>query len=195
MKQSIPTKITSRLLLLAILLPAVVSAQAEPNKQADAALAKLAAGTRKALIGLNVEHAPNRNQPFLGAFISDDGLALVNLGSLARKQKPTVWIDKGDKMAKLKLGSILAILPELELALVKFDHRPKVWLKIAEKEPKVDETVALVPVPMEGVWRDEIPPVIGPIMVKRRGTSSNLRETCFNRILSLGVWLTPNLAA
>ena len=62
------------------------------------------------------------------------------------------------------------MFPELEMALVKFDQRPKVWLKVTEMEPEVDETVALVPVDTRDAWKKEIPLVIGPVGVKRMGT-------------------------
>ena len=179
-------------LLLALLLPlGTTTAHADEQaarKNPHVALAELADSKYAAYIGMSVNHAPNRHQPFFGVFVSGDGLALVNLGSLARKQTPSVMAAG---RTPLKFGTVLGIFPELELALMQFNHRPKVWLKFAATEPEVGETVALLPVKAQDPWHAVIPPVAGPVMLKRSGTSANLTVGRFTRILSLGASITP----
>jgi tetratricopeptide (TPR) repeat protein len=179
------------LIMLTSLFPALLfGAEKAPglDPKNRAALAKLAVEKRRALIGLREEDPANRGQPYLGVFISKDGLALISLPSLARKTKPSLWLA-GE--TQLEFGTILGIFPELELSLVKFKHRPQVWLDIAKSEPDVGDSVALVPSEQGNIWKGKIPPVIGPIMVKRSGMTTSLRSTRFRRILSLGASLTP----
>ena len=77
------------------------------------------------------------------------------------------------------------------MALIKFKHRPKAWLKIAKKEPELGEQIALVTLNGEDPFDESIPIVVGPVMAKRTGTMSNLRVSLFCRILSLGFDPTP----
>lgn len=182
--------------LCAVLLLSVLAGGAQTGKietrqahreKLDAELIKQAFSKRKAAILLEVKVGEGQFQGFLGTFISADGLALVDLGSLAREKKPEV-IDADDTI--LKWGRILGVFPKHEMALMKFEHRPKEWLTISPVEPKLDERIALVPLRVQDPWGIKIPPVVGPVMAKYSGVTSNLRDTLFVRNLSLGTRLS-----
>ena len=108
----------------------------------------------------------------------------MNLGGLARPQKPTVVTADG---TALKIGTILGIFPLEELAPIKFEHRPKFWLRIAPQEPEVGEIIALVPIDIKGLMNAEVPPTLGQVMAKRTESTANLRLCPFKRVLSLGL--------
>jgi hypothetical protein len=153
---------------------------------ADEDLAALAAVKREAAIQLGVQQGAMQMNA-LGAFISPDGLALVDLSSLALAAKPAIVTFDG---TVLPLGKILGIFPDHELALVKFDHRPKTWLPLAPQEPALGETIALVALSQPDLRKSMVPPVIGPVMAKRRGTAANIRVRHYLPILSLGAGLS-----
>lgn len=153
---------------------------------ADDGLAALAESKRGAALNLGVVIG-GRQMNGLGAFISADGLALVDLSSIATAERPTVATADG---TKLPLGTILGIFADHELALVKFDHRPKVWLPLAKKEPEMGETLALVALSQPDLRSIMVPPVVGPVVAKRSGVASNIRVRHYLRILSLGSVLT-----
>lgn len=90
----------------------------------------------------------------------------------------------------LKFGKILGILPDQQLVLMKFNHRPKAFVPLAADEPKIGDTIALLPLSFEDPWAKKIPPVVGPITAKRSGVSRNLREARFIKVLSLGAGLS-----
>lgn len=165
---------------LAVLL-IISSALLRAGDEAGTRLAELAASKRAAVIRLDVLPAPNVWS--YGVFISNDGLALIHIEAISKKKKPKVW-GIGD--TELAFGKILGVFPEQELALMKFDHRPKVWVDLAKAEPELGETIALLTLKYESPWKNKTPPVIGPVMAKRSETTANLREKRFVRILSLG---------
>ena len=87
----------------------------------------------------------------------------------------------------LKIGTILGIFPLEELAPIKFEHRPKFWLRIAPQEPEVGEIIALVPIDIKDLMNAEVPPILGQVMAKRTESTANLRLCPFKRVLSLGL--------
>jgi hypothetical protein len=114
------------LAILALLFPVILAAQ---DVITEVAMAKRGAA-------LKLSTAVPGTRVFinaLGVFISNDGLALVNLSSIALRQKPAAFTVDG---TELPLGTILGIFPEQELALVKYNYRPKVWTPLAPKEPE-----------------------------------------------------------
>jgi hypothetical protein len=84
-------------------------------------------------------------------FISEDGLALMNVLPLCTTQRPVITAADG---TTLKFGAILGIFPTQDLALMKFQHRPKVWLRLAPNEPDVGEQLALVTIDVEDTEED-----------------------------------------
>lgn len=186
-------------LLLVALLPSVVHAEKPseqpktkeaPLKKAAPSLTELSASKRPAVIKLTLKSGPNKGQPFFGAFISADGLALVCVSSLAYKDAPAVSTHDG---SSLTFGSVLGIFPAPELALMKFNHRPKVWLELAQKEPGIGDRLAMVFAPKSVSGQShETPPVVGPVMARRSSMlSANIQQKGFQTILSLGSGLSP----
>jgi tetratricopeptide (TPR) repeat protein len=163
-------------------------AAADPE-EGWAELSELAASKRAAAISLNVELPTGQLMPFSGAFISEDGLALVDLGSIARSLTPEVHSADG---TRLDFGTILRIFQSPNLALMRFEHRPKAWLRLGRQEPEVGDTVALVLLDGERLIDGKTPPVIGQIMAKRSGLTSNLLLTQFERQMSFGSGLSSD---
>lgn len=152
-----------------------------------AALTKLGAEKRAAVVRIDTINDLGVMHGY-GAFISEDGLALVDLGGIALDKEPEAVAADG---TPLRFGTILGIYPEFGVALIKFKHRPKVWLNIAKQEPELGEQIALVTLNGEDPLDENIPIVVGPVMAKRTDTMSNLRVSLFCRILSLGFDPTP----
>lgn len=154
---------------------------------ADDELAKLAPAGREAALMLSIDLSPTEQGHSFGAFISDDGLALVSMATLCGTQKPRVTTADGP----LKFGTILGFLPEQDLALMKFAHRPKGWLRLAAKEPAAGENLSLVIINPKKLMDLKVPPITGPVMAKRSTWTSNLREAKFTSVLSLGAGTSP----
>lgn len=174
--------------LLLATLTGLLTCDLQADDDAKAALAKLAGAKRDAVLQLTVGKAlEDQNARSFGVFISHNGLALVDLQALATKQKPTIVIAGG---TTVELGKILKVFPEQELALMKFDHLPKRWLELASVEPALNEVIALVTLNTDNPWDATIPPVVGPVMAKRSGTTSNSQVVLFTRVLSLGSGLS-----
>lgn len=184
--------------ILTGLLPCTTSAAPETavatERKAAASFAELAA-TKRAAALIMIEHESvtdkRTGRKFAkassrGVFISKDGLALVSLMGVCLPREPQV--ATADK-TQLKFGTVLGMFPAEGLALMKFDHRPKVWLKLAEKEPEVGESIALIPMNLEPSF-GKVPVVVGPVMAKYLSRTSKLRVPQFKRILSLGAGLS-----
>jgi hypothetical protein len=150
---------------------------------ADDGLAKLSAASREAALVMSIDLSPTEQGHFEGAFISDDGLALVGMGAVCGPVKPRVTVAGG---APLKFGTVLGIFPEQDVALMKFAHRPKVWLRLAAKEPGAGESLALVVINPKHLTDDKVPSIVGSMMAKRSAPASYLRETALVKVLSLG---------
>lgn len=118
-----------------------------------------------------------------GVFISEEGHALVNAKVLMGGHEITASCAD-DK--PLKFGKILGLLPTQQLVLMKFDHKPTKWLKIAAKEPELNEQVVLVIMDPKKPLKGEIPALVGPIMAKRSVAHSSTPKGGFLRVLSLG---------
>jgi tetratricopeptide (TPR) repeat protein len=164
------------------LFPCLSAGDEKDAGEANIELSALAGGTREAVVVVADEAFRG-----VGAFISADGLALVHLQGLMGKNRPEVLVSGGKNP---KFGKILGVFPEQELALVKIEHRPMTWLRLAPDEPEIGETVALVPLKPRDQWRTKVPPVIGRILAKRSDMTPNLREPRFVRVLSLGAGLS-----
>lgn len=164
-------------------------ARAEADPDAD--LVDLAASQRAAALSLRLSGgkgaAPGQARTGVGFFISEDGLALVNLPLLGLGEVPTVRTVKG---TEIKWGTVLGLFPDKGVALIRFEHRPHAWLTLASVEPEVGETIALVPLNPSKLDSEAVPPVLGPIMVKRSGLQGDLREPRFASIWSLGAGLS-----
>lgn len=182
--------------LLIALFPGMVKSEDEPadkvalaDVDAGAALAKLAETKVAATLRLDVMVNPKRGLPLNGVFISDDGLALIELRALSQKAKPTVLTARGKR---LELGTILKLFPSQGLALIKFKHRPEAHLEFAGKEPVVGETIAVVPTDLgeQGRLKGGIPPVVGPILARRNSLDAEFGYRGFTETLSLGSRLT-----
>lgn len=156
-----------------------------PATAADG-LKEIAASKRAAAIELGVMLKGGRVEG-RGVFITADGLALVDLSMIALPQRPVVFAEDGREVA---FGTILGIFPEQELALMKFDYSPKVWLPIAPQEPKMGEPLAFIALKAFDFLATDIPPVVGPIIAKRSSLTVNLSKQQFTRVLSLGSGLT-----
>ncbi len=156
--------------------------------RADEILAAAAVASREAAVILTIDYSPTVQGHGFGAFVSEDGLALVTLALVCGEQKPRVTVADG---TPLKFGAILGIFPEQDVALMKFAHRPKVWLRLAATEPDAGASVALVLVDPKHPRAGKIPSVMGPVMAKRSVPASGLRETAFAKVLSLGAGMSP----
>src|SRR4051794_25306108 len=158
---------------------------------ADDGLVELAAIKRGAALHLGVRKAGlqrgDMQMDGLGAFISADGLAVVGLSTIALKRNPVVVTADG---TELPFGTILGIFPDQEVALVKFGHRPTVWVPLATKEPELGETIALIALSQPDLRTAMVPPVVGPVMAKRSGAAANIRVRRYLPIISLGSALT-----
>lgn len=182
----VKAKASAALLLAALLtwlcfIPAAVAA-------ADDNPAAVASAKRAAALKMSHELPSVRvTTSSLGVFISADGLALVSLFGFAQATEPVIVTADG---TELRPGIILGIFPEQELALVKFKHRPKVWLPLSPKEPDAGEIIAISALCHQNSWQEKVPPVTGPVMAKRSSTAGNLREVQFKRVLSLGAGLS-----
>ena len=174
-------------ILLLIIIASICTGVALPEQRlADLAASKRAAALKMVLPRRSSAIAHHKVQS-LGVFISDDGLALVDVTLLCLGQKPMVVTADG---TTLKFGTILGIFPEQHLALMKFKHRPKLWLRLAPKEPEVGEEIALVTHDVKNTMDGVGPPVSGPIMAKRSIVTVSLQVDQFMRGLSLGTSLT-----
>jgi len=168
-------------------LSSLAEARPEPDKQADAALAKLAAEKRAAMIKFTRKAGEGDTMNSLGVFVSKDGFALVALDAVTTGQVPTVVTPEGKS---LRFGTILKLFPEQGAALMKFDHKPDVIVPVGKEEPAIGDTIALIPWNWEDPQFGKIPPVVGDIMVKRSDISSILKEPKFVKVLSLGTGLS-----
>lgn len=173
--------------LIAALLPTVAYAQNEPDKQADAALAKLATEMRAAALKFTWKMEGGYSMHALGAFVSKDGLALVALDAVTTNQVPTVLTANGKS---LSFGTILKLFPEQGTALMKFDHKPGVIVPVGKEEPEIGDTIALMPWNSQDPQLGKIPPVVGEIMLKRRDIYAKFKEPKFIKVLSLGSGLS-----
>ncbi|MFK7851673.1 MAG: tetratricopeptide repeat protein [Akkermansiaceae bacterium] len=135
---------------------------AKVGKKAPEGLLEVADSKRSALFYANRpidQKTDGSAVPFLGFFISADGLAICALETLCWKEVPTFKTGEGKKLGVPKL---LGIFEEEEWGLVKFSHRPEVFLGFAE-----------APVPL-GTWVAYVAPsfvdqlVAGPVMAHRR---------------------------
>ena len=117
-----------------------------PTSENEEALSKLATTKRGSAIKMTQVGEEEVMNSSYGAFISEDGLALVDLEMLAKGKEPMVVAAD----AKLEFGTILGVFPEQNLALMKFDHRPQTWLRIAPEEPEEGEILAFIPIPIDG---------------------------------------------
>ena len=84
------TIISPYLAVLAVLLPLVAEAEAEPDKQADAVLIKLATEKRAVMLKFTWKVGGGETLNALGVFVSRDGLALVAMEAVTMNQLPTV---------------------------------------------------------------------------------------------------------
>ena len=175
------------------MLPGIAAADPLPHGAAagdvNVALARLAGEKMAAAIRLDARVNANQGQAFSGVFISKDGLALINLSSLVWKEKPTAVTADG---TPLKLGRILGLFPKADLALMKFEHRPKTWMEFAEKELEVGDVAAVVVTDSlkRTILDGKIPPVMGKILAKRSCARGDYRKKEFTEILSLGSGLS-----
>lgn len=152
-----------------------------PATAADG-LKEMAASKRAAAIELGFA-INGRRLEGRGVFITADGLALVDLSMVALPHQPMVFAEDG---SELHFGTILGIFPEQEVALMKFDYSPKVWVPIAAQEPEMGETIALIALKAFDFLKTDIPPIMGPVLAKRTGMTCNLSKKQFTRVLSLG---------
>lgn len=163
------------LFVFALFMPPVQASDADGLKE-------MAASKRAAAIELGFA-INGRRLEGRGVFITADGLALVDLSMVALPQRPMVFAEDG---SELPFGTILGIFPEQEVALMKFDCSPKVWLPIAAQEPEMGETIAFIALKAFDFLKTDIPPVMGPVLAKRTSMTSNLSKQQFTRVLSLG---------
>jgi tetratricopeptide (TPR) repeat protein len=168
-----------------------LSTAAEEAKKEPPSLVEVATNKAGAMLLIR-EKLPNPDPSAqyghnFGMFISADGLALLNLSSLATPNMPQLLTMDG-KM--LPLGTILGILPVPELALVKFKHKPKEWMHLARKEPEIGEFVAIAGLSDFVKLEEIVPPIIGPIMAKRSSIGGNLLKADYRRVMSLGAGMT-----
>ena len=173
--------------LMAVLLPAVAYAQREPDKQADAALAKLATEMRAAALKFTWKLKGGYSMHSLGVFVSKDGLALVAMDAVTTDNVPTVLTANGKS---LRFGTILKLFPEQGVALMKFDHKPGVIIPVGKEEPEIGATIALMPWNNESPQLGKIPPVVGEIMLKRHDIYPKFKEPKFIKVLSFGSGLS-----
>ena len=178
----------SPLQFLPVLFALLVSVCSARPASEETALANLATAKRAAALKVS-ERPPGRTEDAcgIGVFVSADGLALLPLTDLAYGIPPLIITPDG---TELPPGDILGILPEPELAIVKFKHRPKVWLPIAAKEPDAGDLISISGLCHENSWAEKVPPVTGPVMAKRSIIGGNLREPQFRHVLSLGSGLS-----
>ncbi|MCF7675838.1 MAG: tetratricopeptide repeat protein [Akkermansiaceae bacterium] len=191
--KTIKTTTSLLLAILAGLFPGIAAAGPEPAgavaKDANVALARLACEKQAAAIRLDSKVGSNQGQASSGVFISKEGLSLINLSSLVWKEKPTAVTADG---TPLKLGKILGLFPTADLALMKFEHRPKTWVEFAGKDLEVGDAVAVIVVDSQKktIQDGKVPPVIGKILAKRSCARGDYRKKEFTQILSLGSGLT-----
>lgn len=150
-------------------------------------LIEMTPAKRAAAIRLNVKWAGTEEGVTYGVFISEDGLALVGIRAISTQQTPSVVTAGG---GRLDFGKILEIFPSQGVALMKFNHRPKVWIPLARMEPEVGETIALIALKPDAPHFGDCPPVVGPVMAKRSTIPPRLSVPQFVRLLSLGARLS-----
>ena len=151
----------------------------EPRKS----LVRLANEKRAAALNMSGDLGKGRTASVCGTFVSKDGLALVGLQGIAMKDKPKVETADGKP---LKFGTILKLFAEQGVALMKFSHHPKVIVPLANEGPELGETIAFLPLRNNADWPGKLPSIVGPIMVKRRDISTDLKVPRFIEVLSLG---------
>lgn len=151
--------------LIAFLAPlASASTELDWDRIADkppAGLIGLAEETRPALFYTKRPTGKNKAVPYLGFFISADGLALCPLEPLCWEELPEFRLQNGEKIGA---PEVLAILEQEELALVRFTHQTKVFLELKEDLPPLGSWVVFgSPSFADG-------PVAGPVLAHRRAT-------------------------
>jgi len=85
----------------------------------------IAKDTQPALIA--IVSGSGQNLTYVGFFISKDGHALCALGAVIQGKIPRE-VCTSDK-TRHPFGSIMAVFPDAELALVKINHHPDKWLE------------------------------------------------------------------
>lgn len=120
-----------------------------------------------------------------GFFIDETGLAICELKPFCLDLARRFEANDGKQLPAPKL---LAVLANRNVALVRFDHRPKQWLQLAERAPEPGTWVAIL-----STARDP-DPLACPIM--RRFESTDTTSTVprkFN-LISLAAGRSPKLA-
>ena len=177
----------SKLLPMAALLWAASAFVVLPANETGEEIAQLAAGKRDAILKITVDSDPGWEHTFTGVFISEKGLALVSLSTLARTAPLRTLAADGSTPEP---EAVLGVFAEQGLALMKFRHSPKSWLELAPEEPEIHDLVALLPQDMNDPWKKAIAPVVGPVLAKWCDFSPNLLKLQFVRMLSIGAATT-----
>lgn len=125
-------------------------------------LPALASTKQPAVFSINLALPDGTGSMNKGFFMDRNGLALCPLLYLCLKAPLRFDASDGTILAAPK---VQAVFPDRRLALVKFAHKPKAWLELADKRPPVGTWVALV-----STLRDPAP-LTGPVLAYRLGST------------------------
>lgn len=141
----------------------------------------MVAEKRGALIVAATREAGNQALFTNGCFVGSDGLAVFNLMTFTGP-KPPLDFYLADKTS-LDVPTLLHVSPGLNLAVVRFIHRPKVWLEPSAEAVPLNLKLAILDHVSEG------PVAIGPVVSKVEMVNTNLRHLKYDPVLSIGAGL------
>ncbi len=145
---------------------------------------RIGAESRKAAIRQTLERPGGMMLGGTGLFISPDGLALFNSGLFCTRTKARFHTAGGEE---LDFGAVLAVFPDQELLLMKFDHEPQVWLPVAAAEPVRGDYLSIVVLDkLEKLEESTVRPMVARMLGTKTKTISNYRDTHFSRVLTVG---------
>jgi tetratricopeptide (TPR) repeat protein len=160
------TRTLAAVLVAGLLAPPIVAEADGPDwakitRKAPEGLLKVAQTKRPALFFI-AQPTPALMSSDIGFFLDEKGLALCPLPPLCRKGATTFHLGNEDR-TKLKTPVVLAVFPKVELALIKFDRKPKsaASLSISKEATSVGTWVALLSLEVDP------DPVLGPILSYR----------------------------
>ncbi|MCF7673784.1 MAG: tetratricopeptide repeat protein [Akkermansiaceae bacterium] len=175
-----------RVMKSALVRAIVLLGSAMPLAEAGSNLApwaELIAEKRHAIIRLESKVDGREMPPSEGFFISEDGLALCTLHVWMAKAGPSSILTTTRE--SLPAPRILEVLPTPGLALVKFEHRPKVWIELADRDPAIAATVAVAQ------YDTDQPAAFGPVLSFRQSPTADFKRNVFRRTGSIGSWIDP----
>lgn len=171
--------------LLALLVATSASAQKKNARlELDKELVAVAEPARAAFLTFKTLRAGLAADDFItfrGFYLSIDGLAIAPLQAFDSGQFTVTNEADG---SEVKIAGVVAVEPDYGIALIRTDQKNVKFLKFAQKDPAVDDYVAILRSPQNGGT------LTAPILARRKAPLPRAQK--YLEILSVGVNLGQN---